>query len=222
MVHVLGSQNSVLNQFIAELRNVNIQNDLMRFRKNLERCGEVFAYELSKELNYEATQVQTPLGVAEVNVPAETIVLATILRAGLPLHQGMLNFFDKAENAFISAYRKYSQDGTFRIQFEHISCPNIENKTLVLIDPMLATGASMLLAHKALLERGTPRHTHIVSVIASKEGVEYMKRNLSAKNTSLWLGAVDDELTVKAYIVPGLGDAGDLAYGAKETGVSHE
>lgn len=216
MVRILGNQNSILNQFIAELRDINVQNDFMRFRRNLERCGEIFAYELSKELNFQNNQVQTPLGVAEINLPNETVVLATILRAGLPLHQGMLNYFDKAENAFISAYRKYSNDGTFRIQFEHISCPNIEGKTLVLIDPMLATGASMLLAYKAICEHGTPKHTHIVSVIASKEGVEYMKRNLSAKNTSLWLGAVDDELTVKSYIVPGIGDAGDLAYGAKE------
>ncbi|KAB2866735.1 MAG: uracil phosphoribosyltransferase [Bacteroidales bacterium] len=216
MVRILGNQNSILNQFIAELRDINVQNDFMRFRRNLERCGEIFAYELSKELNFQSNQVQTPLGVAEINLPNETIVLATILRAGLPLHQGMLNYFDKAENGFISAYRKYSNDGTFRIQFEHISCPNIEGKTLVLIDPMLATGASMLLAYKAICERGTPAHTHIVSVIASKEGVEYMKRNLSAKNTTLWLGAVDDELTVKSYIVPGIGDAGDLAYGAKE------
>lgn len=216
MVRILGNQNSILNQFIAELRDINIQNDFMRFRRNLERCGEIFAYELSKDLNFQNNQVQTPLGVAEINLPNETIVLATILRAGLPLHQGMLNFFDKAENAFISAYRKYSNDGTFRIQFEHISCPNIEGKTLVLIDPMLATGASMLLAYKAICEHGTPTHTHIVSIIASKEGVEYMKRNLSAKNTTLWLGAVDDELTVKSYIVPGIGDAGDLAYGAKE------
>lgn len=216
MVRILGNQNSILNQFIAELRDINVQNDFMRFRRNLERCGEIFAYELSKELNFQSNQVQTPLGVAEINLPNETIVLATILRAGLPLHQGMLNYFDKAENGFISAYRKYSNDGTFRIQFEHISCPNIEGKTLVLIDPMLATGASMLLAYKAICERGTPKHTHIVSVIASKEGVEYMKRNLSAKNTTLWLGAVDDELTVKSYIVPGIGDAGDLAYGAKE------
>jgi len=216
MLRILGNQNSILNQFIAELRDINVQNDFMRFRRNLERCGEIFAYELSKELNFQSNQVQTPLGVAEINLPNETIVLATILRAGLPLHQGMLNYFDKAENGFISAYRKYSNDGTFRIQFEHISCPNIEGKTLVLIDPMLATGASMLLAYKAICERGTPAHTHIVSVIASKEGVEYMKRNLSAKNTTLWLGAVDDELTVKSYIVPGIGDAGDLAYGAKE------
>lgn len=215
MVKVLGEKNSILNQFIAELRDVNVQNDFMRFRRNLERIGEIFSYELSKELHYESRQVQTPLGFAEVNLSGDTLVLATILRAGLPLHQGMLNYFDKAENAFISAYRKYSKDGSFKIQFEHLSCPNIEGKVLVIIDPMLATGASMLLAYKALLEKGTPKHTHIVSVIASKEGVDYMNRNLSQKSVTLWLGAVDDELTVKSYIVPGLGDAGDLAYGAK-------
>ena len=216
MIKVIGESNSILNQFIAELRDVNVQNDFMRFRKNLERIGEIFSYEVSKELHYEIRQVQTPLGIAEVNLPSDQIVLATILRAGLPLHQGMLNFFDKAENAFISAYRKYSKDGSFKIQFEHLSCPNVDGKVLVIIDPMLATGSSMLLAYKAILERGTPKHTHIVSVIASKEGVEYMRKNLPQKNITLWLGAVDDELTVKAYIVPGLGDAGDLAYGSKE------
>jgi uracil phosphoribosyltransferase len=216
MIRILGERNSVINQFIAELRDVEVQKDLMRFRKNLERVGEIFAYEVSKELTYQPRQVQTPLGIAEVQVPADQLVLATILRAGLPLHQGMLNFFDRAENAFISAYRKYSKDGSFKIQFEHLSCPSIAGKTLVVIDPMLATGASMLLAYKALIEKGLPKHTHIVSVIASREGVDYMKRNLSQKNVTLWLGAVDDELTVKAYIVPGLGDAGDLAYGSKE------
>ncbi len=216
MIHELGKQNSILNQFIAELRDINVQNDFMRFRRNLERCGEIFAYELSKVLSYQSLQVQTPLGTADVSVPTDNLVLATILRAGLPLHQGMLNYFDKAQNAFISAYRKYDKDGTFRIQFEYISCPSIEGKTLVLIDPMLATGASMLLAYKALLEHGRPVHTHIVSVIASKEGVSYMKRNLSQSDATIWVGAIDDELTVKSYIVPGLGDAGDLAYGKKD------
>ncbi|HCT29967.1 MAG TPA: uracil phosphoribosyltransferase [Bacteroidales bacterium] len=216
MVKIIGENNSIMNQFIAELRDVKVQNDFMRFRRNLERIGEIFSYELSKELHYESQQVQTPLGFADVNLPSDKLVLATILRAGLPLHQGMLSFFDKAENAFISAYRKYSKDGSFRIQFEHLSCPRIDDKVLVIIDPMLATGASMLLAYKALLEKGTPKHTHIVSVIASKEGVDYIKRNLSQKSVTLWLGAVDDELTVKSYIVPGLGDAGDLAYGGKE------
>jgi len=216
MIYELGQQNSILNQFIAELRDVNVQNDFMRFRRNLERCGEIFAYELSKVLSYQTVQVQTPLGTADVSVPSNNVVLATILRAGLPLHQGMLNFFDKAQNAFISAYRKYDKDGTFRIQFEYISCPSIEGKTLVLIDPMLATGASMLLAYKALLEHGKPLHTHIVAVIGSKEGVNYMKRNLSPSEATIWVGAIDDELTVKSYIVPGLGDAGDLAYGKKD------
>jgi len=216
MIHELGKQNSILNQFIAELRDVNVQNDSMRFRRNLERCGEIFAYELSKVFGYQTIAVQTPLGMADVSVPTDTVVLATILRAGLPLHQGMLNYFDKAQNAFISAYRKYDKDGTFRIQFEYISCPSIEGKTLVLIDPMLATGASMLLAYKALLEHGKPSHTHIVSVIGSKEGVNYMKRNLSPSEATIWVGAIDDELTVKSYIVPGLGDAGDLAYGKKD------
>ncbi|HBI81383.1 MAG TPA: uracil phosphoribosyltransferase [Bacteroidales bacterium] len=216
MIHELGKQNSILNQFILELRDMNIQNDFMRFRRNLERCGEIFAYELSKELSYKTVNVQTPLGIAEVSVPTDNVVLATILRAGIPLHQGMLNYFDKAQNAFISAYRKYDKDGTFRIQFEYISTPSIEGKTLVLIDPMLATGASMLLAYKALLEHGKPSHTHIVTVIASKEGVSYMKRNLSPAESSIWVGAIDDELTVKSYIVPGLGDAGDLAYGKKD------
>jgi len=216
MIKILGENNSILNQFIAEMRDVSVQNDYMRFRRNLERAGEIFAYELSKELHYENRQVQTPLGIAEVKTHADPIVLATILRAGLPLHHGMLNYFDKAENAFISAYRKYSKDGSFRIQFEHLSCPIIAGKVLVIIDPMLATGASMLLAYKAILEKGTPKHTHIVSVIASKEGVDYMRKNLPQKNVTLWLGAVDDELTVKSYIVPGLGDAGDLAYGSKE------
>ncbi len=216
MIKVLGNTNTIMNQFIAELRDINIQKDMMRFRRNMERIGEIFAYEMSKDIKYESHQVQTPLGIAEVYTPSDTIVLATILRAGLPMHQGMLNYFDKAENAFISAYRKYSKDGTFHIQFEHLSCPTITGKTLVLIDPMLATGASILLAYKALLDRGTPTHTHIISAIASKEGVDYIKKNLLHKNVTLWLGAIDDELTVKSYIVPGLGDAGDLAYGGKE------
>lgn len=216
MIKILDKSNSILNQFIAELRDVQVQGDLMRFRKNLERIGEIFAYEISKELKYEKRQVQTPLGIAEVETPSDTVVLATILRAGLPMHQGMLNLFDKAENAFISAYRKYSKDGSFHIQFEHLSCPTVTGKTLILIDPMLATGASMLLAYRAILEKGTPSHTHIVSVISSREGIDYLKKNLSLKNVTLWLGSVDDELTVKSYIVPGLGDAGDLAYGSKE------
>lgn len=216
MVKILGEKNTVLNKFIYELRSVNIQNDSMRFRRNLERIGEIFAYEISQQLSYKKEEVQTPLGIAEVFLSSDTVVIASILRAGLPMHQGFLNYFDNAENAFISAYRKYSKDGSFNIQFEHLSCPNISNKVLIIADPMLATGASMVLAYNALLERGKPKHTHIVSIIASKEGVDYTRKNLPQKNVSLWLGAVDDELTVKSYIVPGLGDAGDLAYGGKE------
>jgi uracil phosphoribosyltransferase len=216
MVKVLGENNSILNQFIFELRSIEKHKDSLRFRRNLERISEIFAYEVSKELNYQMVQVQTPLGIADVSVPTDKIVIASILRAGLPMHNGFLNSFDSAENAFISAYRKYSKDGTFKIQFEHLSCPTIDDKVMIIADPMLATGASMVLAYKALLEKGKPKHTHIVSIIASKEGVDYTRKNLLNKNVTLWLGAIDDELTVKSYIVPGLGDAGDLAFGGKE------
>lgn len=214
MEHILGNANSILNQFIAELRDVNIQNDPMRFRRNLERTGEIFAYEISKHLNYIKQEVTTPLGSAGTSTLAEQPVLATILRAGIPLHQGMLNFFDKAQNAFISAYRKHHKDGHFDIEIEYISSPDLTDKTLILVDPMLATGASMVLAYKALLAKGKPKHTHLVSVLASVQGVEYIHHHLPSSVT-LWLGAVDDELTAQAYIVPGLGDAGDLAYGKK-------
>lgn len=216
MIKMLGESNSLLNRFIYEIRSVQIQSDRLRFRRNLERISEIFAYELSRDLNYKAASVQTPLGIAEMNIPCDKIVVASILRAGLPMHNGFLNYFDGAENAFISAYRKYSKDGTFKIQFEHLSCPYIADKVLIIVDPMLATGASMVLAYKALIEKGKPKHTHIVSIIASKEGVDYTKKNLPQKETTIWLGAIDDELTVKSYIVPGLGDAGDLAYGGKE------
>ena len=215
MVRILGEGNSLLNQYIYELRDKTVQLDSMRFRRNLERIAEIFAYEISKELKYKSVSVETPLGVAEMNLMQQQPVIASVLRAGLPMHQGFLNYFDRAENAFISAYRKYGQDGTFKIQFEHLSCPAIGGKTLILADPMLATGASMVLAYKALIEKGMPTHTHIVSIIASKEGVEYVKRNIASHACTLWLGAVDDELTNKSYIVPGLGDAGDLAYGSK-------
>lgn len=215
MVRILGEGNSLLNQYIYELREKTVQLDSMRFRRNLERIAEVFAYEISKELKYKPCSVETPLGVAEMNLMQQQPVIASVLRAGLPMHQGFLNYFDKAENAFISAYRKYGQDGEFKIQFEHLSCPSIAGKTLILADPMLATGASMLLAYKALVDKGVPTHTHIVSIIASKEGVEYVKRNINSQAYTLWLGAIDDELTTKSYIVPGLGDAGDLAYGSK-------
>lgn len=215
MVRILGEGNSLLNQYIYELRDKTVQLDSMRFRRNLERIAEIFAYEISKELKYKSVSVETPLGVTDMNLMQQQPVIASVLRAGLPMHQGFLNYFDRAENAFISAYRKYGQDGTFNIQFEHLSCPAIGGKTLILADPMLATGASMVLAYKALVDKGVPTHTHIVSIIASKEGVEYVKRNIASHACTLWLGAVDDELTNKSYIVPGLGDAGDLAYGSK-------
>ncbi len=215
MIHVLGKKSSLLSQFISEVRDVEIQKDSMRFRRNLERIGEIFAYELSKKLAWEKKEVVTPLGLAECETLKEQPVLATILRAGLPLHQGILNYFDKAENAFISAYRKHHKNGKFDIQIEYTSSPEVEGKTLIISDPMLATGSSMNLAYKELTKKGVPGHTHIVTVIASLEGLDYLKRNLLNSKFTVWAGAVDDELTAKAYIVPGLGDAGDLAFGSK-------
>jgi len=215
MINNLGDRNSILNQFIAEIRDETIQRDSMRFRRNLERVGEVFAYEISKTLNYQKHEIKTPLGTAEVALPSDGIVLATILRAGLPIHQGLLNYFDKAENAFVSAYREYGKDGTFHIRFEHISSPSTQGKVVILSDPMVATGASVVLAYNALLEKGIPSHVHLVTLISSKEGIEYLRKKIPARKSTIWVGAIDDELTSKAYIVPGLGDAGDLAYGSK-------
>lgn len=214
-IKVLSSLNSVFNEFMSELRDVNIQKDRMRFRTNLQRIGSLMAYEISKTLEYSEHITQTSLGSAKVPVLKSQPVLATILRAGLPQHQGMLDIFDKAENAFISAYRAYEPDGTFTIQFEHISTPLIDNKDVILIDPMLATGASIVLSYQALIKNGTPKHVHIATIIASKIGVEYLERHLGKENVTLWVVAIDDELTSKSYIVPGLGDAGDLAYGDK-------
>jgi uracil phosphoribosyltransferase len=214
MVYNLSSNNSIVNQFISELRDTEIQNDRMRFRKNLERLGEIFAYEISKQLDFTIREVTTPLGVAEVPVLSEQPIVATILRAGLPLHEGILNFFDHADSAFISAYRKHHKDGSFDIKLEYVSSPSLQDRILILCDPMLATGSSIVMTWRALLERGTPRHTHIVSALSSTQGIEYVKSHLG-DNVTIWCGAVDDELTAQAYIVPGLGDAGDLAYGAK-------
>jgi uracil phosphoribosyltransferase len=215
MIINLGSQVSVINQFISELRDIEVQKDGMRFRRNLERCGEIFAYEISRKLEYEEKEVITSLGVANVPMLKEYPVLGTILRAGLPLHQGLLNVFDKSENAFVSAYRKHRKDGEFTIKIEYISSPELTDRILVLSDPMLATGLSVSLAYKELLGRGKPKHTHIVSILASTQGVEYIKKHFSKNDVTLWVGAIDDELTAQAYIVPGLGDAGDLAYGKK-------
>ena len=214
-INNLGTENSLFNQFISEIRNIEIQNDAMRFRKNMERIGEIMAYEISKCLPYEKQTITTPLGEVAMNILKQQPVLATILRAGLPLHQGMLNYFDRAENAFISAFRKHDLDGNFEIQIDYMSSPVLKNRTLIMVDPMLATGKSMVLAYKELLSMGTPKHIHIVSVIASADGIEYVQKHLPSSKTTIWLGAIDQELTAQSYIVPGLGDAGDLAFGAK-------
>ncbi|MCD4746378.1 MAG: uracil phosphoribosyltransferase [Bacteroidales bacterium] len=215
MVNILGTQNSVFNQYISEIRDVEIQGDRLRFRKNLERIGEIFAYEISKKLEYEMKEVITSLGSVEVSVLKHTPVLATILRSGLPFHQGMLNFFDHSESAFISAYRKIPKNKKFNIKIEYSSSPSLTDKVLILSDPMLATGASAVATYKELLKYGKPVHTHIVAILSSVEGVEYIKRHFSKSEISIWVGVIDDELTAQAYIVPGLGDAGDLAYGNK-------
>lgn len=212
----LGKTNSILNQFISEVRDVAVQTDGLRFRRNMERIGEIFAYEISKELKYIEKEVVTPLGSARVNVLKKQPLLATILRAGLPLHQGMLNFFDHAGNAFVSAYRKYDRDEDFVIKLDYLSSPSVEDSILILCDPMLATGGSLIASLKGLLEKGEPREIHIVSVLASPVGIENLKKSFSKKKMKIWTCAIDDELTAKAYIVPGLGDAGDLAYGLKE------
>ncbi len=215
-LHVLSEENTVLNKFIAQIRDREIQRDSMRFRRNMERIGEITAYEISKTLRYRPHTVETPLGEAEVQQIDEQIVVATILRAGLPYHQGFLNYFDDAENAFVSAYRKSRKDGTFTVKVEYISCGSLEGKTLLLVDPMLATGSSLVLAWNALCEHGgRPAHTHLASVIASEQGVDYVRSNLVQPEATLWTAAVDEELTSRSYIVPGIGDAVDLAYGSK-------
>lgn len=211
----LGEQNSLLNTFVAQIRDKAIQKDSMRFRKNLERIGEIFAYEISKTLNYGEKDVATPLGIAKCSLFTDTLVIASILRAGLPLHTGLLNFFDAAQNAFVAAYRKYGKDNKFTIQFEYASSPALDGKVLILADPMLATGSSLILAYQRLVQSGEPLHTHIVSPIASEQSLGYLSKQLPHKKVTLWVAAVDEELTNKSYIVPGLGDAGDLAYGTK-------
>lgn len=216
MIYNLGKENSIINQYTSELRDINIQKDSMRFRKNLKRVGALIGYEISKKLEYTVNEVVTQLGVANVPTLTENPVLGGIMRAGIPLHEGLLSIFDKSDNAFISAYRKYRKNGTFDIQIEYLSSPDLSGKTLILADPMMATGQSMLLAYKELINRcGQPAHTHFVSVLASSEGVDVLKKSLPNDTFSLWVCAIDDELTAQAYIVPGLGDAGDLAYGKK-------
>ena len=214
--HNLGEGESLFNQYIAEIRDIKVQQDSMRFRRNIERIGEIFAYEISKVLPHTEKRVQTPLGVSSCRVLDEQPVLATILRAGLPLHQGLLNYFDQAENTFISAYRKHEgEQESFEVEIEYLSSPPLEGKTVILCDPMLASGSSMVLAYKALLARGLPAQLHVVVVIASEEGLEFARTNLPA-GTHFWIGAIDAEMTSRKYIVPGLGDAGDLAYGDKD------
>ncbi len=215
-INELGATNSIINNFIAELRNVDVQNDRMRFRINLERLGELMAYEISKTLDYKDVDITTPLGIKETRIVADEIVLGTVFRAGIPFHQGFLDIFDKADNAFIAAYRKYHKGDDFDIMVEYCATSAIEGKVLILSDPMLATGSSLVQCVNRLLDNGDvhPKKLHLVAVIASREGVDYVKNNINADAT-LWVGSIDDELTAKSYIVPGLGDAGDLAYGPK-------
>lgn len=213
MVVNLSQQHSLISNWVSELRNVNIQTERMRFRRNLERIGEVAAYEISKVLPFEEKEVETPLGTAVSKVLKTQPVLATILRAGLPLHQGLLNYFDKADNAFISAYRKHHKDGTFEISLDYLSCPEMEDRILIISDPMLATGSSLVKTIHYLKEEGHPKEIHIVCAIACTVGIEYVKRE--EPSVTIWCGDIDDELTAKGYIVPGLGDAGDLAFGVK-------
>lgn len=213
MVINLSSECSLICDWISEIRDVQIQSDRMRFRRNLERIGEIAAYEISRKLVYEEKEVQTPLGISQCKVLKEQPVLATILRAGLPLHQGLLNYFDKADNAFISAYRKHNHDGSFEISLDYISCPELENRVVIISDPMLATGSSLVKTIQYLRDEGHPKEIHVVVAIACTVGIEYVKR--SEPNVKIWCGAIDEELTAKGYIVPGLGDAGDLAFGTK-------
>lgn len=211
---ILDSKNSILNKFIAEIRNETIQKDTMRFRRNIERIGEIIAYELSQKLDYNSEAITTPLGTKVIPIPKKDIVLCSILRAGLPLHTGLLNYFDDAENAFISAYRKHTSETDFEIVVEYFASPSLENKTLILADPMLASGNSLVSVYNGLKEHGAPKEIHVACVIGSKEGIEFIKNHFP-ENTTLWIATVDDTLNEKGYIVPGLGDAGDLCYGGK-------
>ena len=213
MVINLSEQFSIVSHWVGELRNVEIQKDRLRFRRNLERIAEVTACEISRELEWETIEIQTPLGIAPSKQLKEQPVLATILRAGLPMHYGMLNYFDKADNAFISAYRKHKHDGTFEISLEYMSCPTLEGKTIIISDPMLATGASLVKSIQYMKNEGLPAKIHVATAIACTSGIEYLK--LEHPEVKIWCGEIDEELTAKGYIVPGLGDAGDLAFGCK-------
>ncbi|MGM9736545.1 MAG: uracil phosphoribosyltransferase [Candidatus Cryptobacteroides sp.] len=212
----LGENNSILNKFVAQMRDKNVQKDSMRFRKNLERLGQIFGYEISKTMNYSEKSFITPLGIARINTHDDQVVVATILRAGLPLHAGILSYFDDAQNAFVAAYRKYDKGEDFHINIEYSSTPDLGGKTLILADTMLATGASLEIAYKKLCEEGEPAYTHLVCPISSAYAVEELQKNMPADKVTLWVAAIDEELTSHSYIVPGLGDAGDLAYGEKK------
>ena len=211
----LGASDSLLGHYLAQIRDKAVQKDSMRFRQNMERIGEIFAYEISKTLAYKTVQTETPLGIADCRVLDEPLVLATILRAGLPVHEGLLHCFDSAQNAFVAAYRKYGKGNECDMLIEYQSCPPLEGKTLVIADAMLASGASMLMTYESLVANGEPKHTHIVCPVASRDGVENLSKNLPHKRVTFWVGAIDEELTNHSFIVPGLGDAGDLAFGDK-------
>ena len=214
-IHNISSENSVLNTFISEIRDIDIQKDSMRFRRNIERIGEILGYEMSKAFSYGPKDIQTPLAKALTSLSEDKLVLCSILRAGVPLHNGLLNYFDDAENAFISAYRHHKDNPeVFEIIVEYLACPSLEGKTLVLADPMIATGQSLVATHEALKPFGTPKEIHLVALIGAKEGIEFIKDKFP-KNTHLWIATIDEELNEKGYIVPGLGDAGDLAFGKK-------
>ena len=213
-VYNFSQYSSLYNKFLSELRDENIQKDSMRFRKNLERLGEITAYEISKTLKKNPLITNTPLGTSKTTIPTDNLVLATVLRAGLPLHNGLLKYYDNAENCFISAYRKHTSKEEFEVEIQYMASPDLTDKVVLLSDPMLATGRSMVLAYKALLKKGVPSKIHVVCVIGSEQGVEYISKNLP-ENTTLWIGGIDSKMTSESYIVPGLGDAGDLAFGKK-------
>lgn len=220
MITILNKTNSLFNTFLSETRDEQIQKDSFRFRRNMERIGSILAYEISKKMEYSERQVITPFGIAQENTIADPPVILSVLRAGVPIHQGVLNFFDGASGGFISIHRDHDKEGVFQISVEYISCPSIQDKNVILCDAMIASGASMSLAYQSLLSKGTPKHVHLISIIASKEGLNNLRKKLPAKGVSVWLGALDDELTVRSFIVPGLGDAGDLAFGEKEVSSS--
>jgi uracil phosphoribosyltransferase len=217
MITVINKNNSLFNTFLSETRDEQVQKDSFRFRRNMERMGSIMAYEISKQMEFNIHQISTPFGIAEEHIVAQSPVIISVLRAGVPIHQGVLNFFDSASGGFISMHRNHDKEGNFQISVEYISCPSIDGREIILCDALIASGATMSLAYQSLLSKGDPKHVHLISLIASKEGLNNLRKKLPSKGVSVWLGALDDELTVRSYIVPGLGDAGDLAFGEKNT-----